>query len=47
MRKSLMEKFDRKPQIADIPPKMVKKYGSGKMLIPSPCLLYTSDAADE
>lgn len=31
-----MEKFDRKPQIVDIPPKMVKKYGSGKMLIPSP-----------
>jgi len=30
------EKLEREPKIVAIPPKMVKRFGSGKMLIPSP-----------
>jgi hypothetical protein len=30
------EKLEREPKIVTIPPKMVKRFGSGKMLIPSP-----------
>lgn len=37
-RKSWREKLERaqEPRIVDIPPKMVKRFGAGKMLIPRP-----------
>lgn len=35
-RKSLREKMSQEPKIVDIPPRMQKRFGKGKMLIPSP-----------
>jgi hypothetical protein len=36
MRMSWREKMNRPAKIIDIPPKMQKRFGPGKMLIPSP-----------
>ncbi|MCK4353210.1 hypothetical protein KAW65_07385 [candidate division WOR-3 bacterium] len=39
-RKSWREKLEKEqglPKIVDIPPKMIKRLGQGKMLIPKPC----------
>jgi len=35
-RKPWKEKLEKEPKIVKIPPKMVKRFGEGKMLIPSP-----------
>jgi len=35
-RKPWREKLEKEPKIVKIPPKMVKRFGEGKMLIPSP-----------
>jgi len=35
-KKSLKEKLNKEAQIVDIPPKMAKRFGEGKMLIPRP-----------
>jgi hypothetical protein len=35
-RKSWREKLEKEPKIVDIPSKMRKRFGTGKMLIPSP-----------
>ena len=36
IRKSWKEKLEKEPRIVDIPEKMEKRFGKGKMLIPSP-----------